>query len=492
MIDPSNQPAANYLDQFASEGVHDSSGGFTISRKAAIEKLATSQLPRESAWVLKVVQSGVSLGATEIDVRQSSMRTTFTFTRPGPLDLNALQTAMLATDTADTPSLRHLSVALRAAGFGQRRPFRLSVKLDNPRQILTWDGENLREDYEEAPEDGTIVLEVEFNKQDRGRLFGASRATARACEEESAELVEHAAVCPIPLTFNGRRLDVLDSSRNPSTTGQITRLLARKAIRGTILGVFTDALTPETEQILNQALLCLAWSAPPDDGEPGLRLPEGIELDEPRFRLSNPMSNPLTRGRAFASLGNKKERASEFLCRLSYRFGVLWSEAVRAYEVTSVSARPSMIHWVIDGVVCTSQAFSHDGTVILDLYVSGAGLPTDISGMIPKLEGPVVEKRVARAKKFACDSVRCTQSLLTGHKHNYLKATGIIGSGAAVVTYLGGPFAWMMALIFGIIFSPAVGLAGVEAYRASKFSRRLTAECMTQLSALEQELTEAG
>jgi hypothetical protein len=452
--------ADSYLDQVANEGAYHSSGDFTISLKAAIEKLGASQLPRESAWVLKVVQAGVALGSTAIDVKQGSMVTSFALAQPGALDLDVLQEAVLSTDFSGAAAPRHLAVALRAVGFGLRRPFRLSVANPERTESLAWDGEELRRETRDGDPSsaGVLLLEVEFGKGGRGRLFGSSSPAVRAAISESAELVEQASVCPVPLTLDGRRLDLLGF---PS----IQKSLPRQGAR--------------------EALLCLAWSAPATEGNPGLRLPPGVDLEKPRFRLSNPLANPLTSGRAFLLHGNKKESAAEFLCRLSYHFGVIWSEGERAYQIRSVHAPPSLIHWVIDGVVCASVPEFRDGaSARLDLYVSAAGLPTDISGMVPKLEGPVVRERLGRAKSFARGAIASVQGKLICHRHDYLAPVGLIGSGAALLTFLSGPHAWVVGLMFGIIFSPALGMMGIEAGRASRFSRQLSDDCLAKLENL--------
>lgn len=159
------------------------------------------------------------------------------------------------------------------------------------------------------------------------------------------------------------------------------------------------------------------------------------------------------------------------------------------YQVQTAQARPSLIHWVIDGVVCASVAIVSDGSPTrLDLYVSAAGLPTDISGMVPQLEGPVVEERLRRAIDFAHATIDVVHSKLSGHHHNYTRKTALLGSGVGLLTFLGGPYAWAAGLFFGVLFSPAIGLAGIEAARASRFSRRLAEDCQTQIVSLRSKL----
>ena len=61
----------SYLEQQAGSGVKDSEGDFTVSHTNARKKLAKFALPRETAWVSKLVQAAVGWGMTRLQVGQS-------------------------------------------------------------------------------------------------------------------------------------------------------------------------------------------------------------------------------------------------------------------------------------------------------------------------------------------------------------------------------------------------------------------------------------
>ncbi|MCA9776197.1 MAG: hypothetical protein KC800_05750 [Candidatus Eremiobacteraeota bacterium] len=107
----------SYLEQQASSGTMDSEGDFTVSHSNARKKLAKFALPRESAWVSKLVQAAVGWGMTRIQVGQSQNETQLFLESPTPSRLptekdvvNALLSGKV---TAETP-LEHFCLGLRA------------------------------------------------------------------------------------------------------------------------------------------------------------------------------------------------------------------------------------------------------------------------------------------------------------------------------------------------------------------------------------------
>ena len=67
------------LRQQQAEGKFDSGGQFTLDRDKALAKLAAFQLPRRGAWILKIVQSAVLAGATDLKIVQTNFETRVTF-----------------------------------------------------------------------------------------------------------------------------------------------------------------------------------------------------------------------------------------------------------------------------------------------------------------------------------------------------------------------------------------------------------------------------
>ena len=58
------------LDRMSRSGEFDSRGEFTLNPLRAIQKLAASQLPDRSLWILKIVQAAVAGGCQGLTIRQ--------------------------------------------------------------------------------------------------------------------------------------------------------------------------------------------------------------------------------------------------------------------------------------------------------------------------------------------------------------------------------------------------------------------------------------
>ena len=71
----------SFLEELRRGGTLDSEGDFTISG-AAVRKMGAFNLPQESYWVLKLVQSAVTCEAKAIHFRQMSRQTMVSF-NPG-------------------------------------------------------------------------------------------------------------------------------------------------------------------------------------------------------------------------------------------------------------------------------------------------------------------------------------------------------------------------------------------------------------------------
>lgn len=71
-----------FLQEQVAQGVVDSSGSFSLSRAKALEKLAAFQLPRQTMWILKLVQAAVTSGAESLTIQQTSTDTELYFS-PG-------------------------------------------------------------------------------------------------------------------------------------------------------------------------------------------------------------------------------------------------------------------------------------------------------------------------------------------------------------------------------------------------------------------------
>ncbi len=454
-MEEQTSPARAYLEQLASAGVLDSSGAFTVGKKAALGKLGAFQLPRESAWILKVVQCAVSWGAVDIDVKQRRNQTSFAFESQQPFDLDAVRQAMTSTDSHELAYVQHLAVALRAVGSGQGRPLALLLFHGENLRILRWDGETLFFDVEtlQSPVEGWVLeLQVNFERKGAPGLFRSTGA-ARKSADESLELTTRASVCPVALRLDGRRLDILTPSRS-------------------------DQKTPSV------APLCLAWSEPAEDEQEALRLPSGISFKEPLFK----MTNRIVDKRVYLLLGDQKERSSKHLLRLSYHYEVGWDIYNSRYEPRTRAKQASWLHGVVDGVVCDSVKLAErPSSLQADIYYSAQGLPTDISGLSLIEKGEELVERRRAALRFASSSLDILNKRLSGHGGPYLKMGGLVGAGI-LASFVGLPALTPLLVMLGIIGSPAIVMAGIEVGRANALIRRLVADIKSNLGELKDNL----
>ena len=195
-----------FLTQLGGEGVRDSEGSFTVAGDRALKKLAVHQLPREAAWVLKVVQAAVQARASTIRVDQSRRSIQFQLHRAhfGSFRqmVDAWQTSSLA-----TPAQGDLAVALRTVCFAAQRAAVLSY--NDPEEGLSaviWDGESLSSIQSTSD---IVRRKIPLSWVPAGcwavRVYAPTGQNLRA--DEFHELTRYAITCPVPLEVDGRNLN---------------------------------------------------------------------------------------------------------------------------------------------------------------------------------------------------------------------------------------------------------------------------------------------
>ena len=106
-----------YLQEQADDGVVESEGDFTVSLQNARKKLARFALPRETAWVSKLVQAAVGWQMKAVLVAQSKNETQFFFHPSTPTELptpNQVVNALLSGKIVLETPLDHFCLGLRA------------------------------------------------------------------------------------------------------------------------------------------------------------------------------------------------------------------------------------------------------------------------------------------------------------------------------------------------------------------------------------------
>ena len=208
--DPESQPEelsrpapsrlVQYLNGQLGEALLESSGGFTLARERAVEKLAAFQLPRPESWILKLIQALVAGGTCNIDIRLRARETELGFSLALPWSLEQVEEAFWDPEISDVPSLDHLKRGLWNVAIRQGRPFQLS--LSGWTQALIWTGQELRRLPISWDSASTLTLSCR-QAGDRSRNSAAVNA------ETLLEVQQHAFVCSVPLVVDGRRIDAL-------------------------------------------------------------------------------------------------------------------------------------------------------------------------------------------------------------------------------------------------------------------------------------------
>ena len=208
-----------FLDRQSEVGVKESEGSFTISGDRAISKLASHQLPRNTAWVLKMVQGGVVGSSSSIEVSQGPRSCVFRFRDARFGDLEDFQRAWFDPSPSLTSAQKHLMVAVRTAGFSRRRPILIAHRC--PRQglrTLFWSGDTLSSiepvDGRMAtrlkagwPEENEFVFCVGSSPLGRDRTIEVQKGVREGIAAEYKELQRYAVCCPVPLKVDSRPLN---------------------------------------------------------------------------------------------------------------------------------------------------------------------------------------------------------------------------------------------------------------------------------------------
>lgn len=212
MIDPIEQ----YLREQSQEGRTDSVGAFTISADKAVAKLAEYQLPRTSAWLLKMVQAGVLARCTSMAITQSGKSSKVCYIGGNLGAFSDLLQAISNPQTLLTPAQQHLMLGLRTVALGRERPVLI---YDEPT-----DSEPVRAfwNHTRVSQPQTIgVLNRSLITHNERRLtfhvgdspladdfrYKREKGVRRGVADEYRELMLNAVPCPIPLTVDRRQVD---------------------------------------------------------------------------------------------------------------------------------------------------------------------------------------------------------------------------------------------------------------------------------------------
>lgn len=378
-----------------------SHGEFTLAREKALEKLAAYQLPFPEAWVLKIVQAAVASGAERLEIKQTPTDTLFGFNSPGAWSLARLEQAFLDPRPSGDPGLDHLVIGLRAASLNDGRPFQ--IRFPGGGESLVWSGREL----EVVPSQATELLRLTVSHrtlaEGKGipgwRVFQAARRNAEILKT----LSERCFVCPVPLTVDGRRMDVLQFCPTHGYTG-------------------------------SSHPVALGWG---DLDSPAMGLPPGtLEGYVNPAQQNKPSSIQLLSRGVLRPLTKEHPRA-----------GVYWLATVHLKLTGSgknkswdLRAQPSVLYWVEDGVVLEtehlpvpSRAFS------VAMFLSAAGLAHDLTGFGLVKDPERVRQGAAVVGAALAKIPLVSLEALVNTTADATKMVGIALCGLGVLSLFGGP-----------------------------------------------------
>lgn len=204
MSQPPLDPIQEFLDEQRSNGRYDSTGVFTAEAGKALSKLAAYQLPRPSAWVLKMIQAGVAAGVSSISVGLVASGYQMVFRGPPLVSARELSETWTSPTAAVSSILKHLMVGLRAVSIGQKRSVLVTWRpVQGAVTALHWNGSALSDLRERS------VSRMFGQSQDEISFYFSPGEESRGYSwmAETRELREFAITCPVRLSVADERLD---------------------------------------------------------------------------------------------------------------------------------------------------------------------------------------------------------------------------------------------------------------------------------------------
>lgn len=351
-----------YLAKRGAEGTTQGEGNFTVSHSAAAQKLGKFALPRRYAWVSKLVQAATVWGCSELSVSRNHTQTRFRFplaVEQVPAEETLLNTLLQVTLSGRT-ALQHFCQGLRA--LVQQTGLSFLLVLDNgqeqPRPIYAGayfsnisEGQRLHPHYFGGEGITLTVDHIESEHLSRGML---SRFRGRMHGFPIlGELNSRAYLSPVPIKLAQRRVDGLLNSAH----------------------AWRDNLRP-----LYQGGVVVPWL-----GLESLPVPESfVERTMNVFTDHRiPWTPEVESGSNFTAI---------FLVsvKIQARLGSFWEKQ-----------RPQgFLHWMVDGVVVQTEYLKVPTDIlVLNVFLNGSGLKTDLSGfqLIDDIDKDYRRKQVEEA-----------------------------------------------------------------------------------------------
>lgn len=339
------------LQRFLQEqqtGLIDSSGEFTIAADKALKKLAHSQLPHPSYWILKIVQFASAFGVESANVSVSRRVWRLDMKLPSDIAVYQLQKGLDSVEPLKDPALDHLVTGLRALGGMEGRRFALTLVGLDCTEYLFWNGEMLSSRREQVDSPNSFLsLEITSSSPHLwGKLVDIVSVQNRAAE--ASILTEKAFTVPLALKVDGR---------------------------------YPHFSHFEKPKWFSQPVV---WDFA--SYEDGLRLPF-IFLDQLQQSLAG-RSQTLAK----TEIQEGRSKASAFWC-ITYNYQ-LEHKILRFNPTPTPQGGNSYLHWIKDGVIVkTETLLGRKGGFTLELFVDARDCPGDLGGLNLRRSQEFLNKR---------------------------------------------------------------------------------------------------
>jgi hypothetical protein len=432
-----------FLKSQAAEGQTETSdASFTLASEAALRKIAAFQLPFYAAWAVKMVQSIVASGSeAPIRIDLLATRIQFYFKSPG-FTLDDLEAAFYDPQPSPNRCLRHLLSALWAVGLHHQWGFQ--VAFPSQTSTLIWDGHQLQRLESEQTRDVACVTIAPLRKKSGlSWVAGVAWSGSRNAEILLA-LSRYCYTCPVPLNVDGRRLDSLQ-------------------------------LAPQHGQA--------KWTYPLTIGFVEEKLPV-LPIPPGTFKELARKSDSLGEGGGWAALSRQRmgQLSQRPHASLAFSLCVHMKQVKQGKSYTWEPAQgPSMIYWVLDGVVIFDEPLIGGNThCSVGAFLSADGLETDLSTFDLR-DSPERERRVALARQ-------AISRALLGIDDSFEE---MVSKGTLFQRVAGG--AGMVAGVGLAFVSPMHGLiaglwGGLVFFRAGKAERTRVSQSRHAIEALASRL----
>ena len=349
-----------FLQQQMGEGHLDSTGRFSIEAQRALEKTAAFQLPSPAAWILKIVQAAVAAGCSAIQIHQRESETEVVFRTAEAWDLKYFEGCFFSINSEDDRSLDHLKRGLWSCGYHGRRPFRMTVQ--GCPQSLVWTGKEFAEQILPRLQQTSIVVSHRPYDAKTSRFQGGANVN-KLIENE---LRTGAYVCPVPLLLGETRLDSLQGCPTHGLGDYHYPLRASwVSMDGLSMPIPPATLGGYKTRSCEYANLARLFGISPNcDANPAAAILISMHLKET-------VKSSVVRGET------------------------------REYCELEWFAVPSLVYWVLDGVIVGTSQIAQSGAISAALFCSAQGVKTDATGLRIVQDDLIKQRRRDACQRFS-------------------------------------------------------------------------------------------